>query len=98
VLRDRLRGELAAIPGVRVYPSRANFFLVELTGADPKAVFESVYRRGILTRDVTSYPRLSKCLRISVGTEEENRQLLSALREAMAAAQGAPASAERRSS
>jgi len=83
VLREALRVELARIPGVKVYPSRANFFLVELGEADPKAVFEAVYRRGILVRDVTSYPRLSRCLRVSVGTEEENAALVAALREAI---------------
>jgi histidinol-phosphate aminotransferase len=91
VLGERLRAELAALPGVRVYPSRANFFLVELAEADPKAVFESVYRRGILIRDVTSYPRLGRCLRISVGSEEENRALVVALREALAEVKQAPA-------
>ncbi len=82
-LRESLRADLAGIPGLRVYPSRANFLLVELEKADPKAVFEAVYRRGILIRDVTSYPRLSRCLRISVGSEEENGALLRALREVM---------------
>jgi histidinol-phosphate aminotransferase len=85
-LRGTLQGELAKLPGVRVYPTRANFFLVELADADPKAVFESVYRRGVLIRDVTSYPRLSRCLRISVGSEEENQALLAALKEALVAA------------
>jgi histidinol-phosphate aminotransferase len=98
VLGEDLRGELQKIPGLRVFPSRANFFLVELAEADPKAVFEAVYRKGILTRDVTSYPRLSKCLRISVGSEEENRALLSALREAVSAAAGASVASNRRSS
>jgi histidinol-phosphate aminotransferase len=88
-LREDLRRDLQKIPGVRVYPSRANFFLVELAEADPKAVFEAVYRRGILIRDVTSYPRLQRCLRISVGSEEENRALVVAFREAIEEVLGA---------
>jgi histidinol-phosphate aminotransferase len=64
-----------------VYPSRANFFLLELEQCEPKTVFEALYRRGILVRDVTSYPRLSRCLRVSVGTEQENEALLAVLRE-----------------
>jgi histidinol-phosphate aminotransferase len=80
--KGRLFGELGAIEGVRVYPSEANFFLVEVP-LDPKEVFEDLYRQGILIRDVSSYPMLSKCLRISVGTREENDRLLSALRTAM---------------
>jgi histidinol-phosphate aminotransferase len=94
VLRGELQAELAKLPGVKVYPTRANFFLVELAAADPKAVFESVYQRGILIRDVTSYPRLSRCLRISVGSEDENRALVSAMAEALTQS---PAAAPRRS-
>jgi histidinol-phosphate aminotransferase len=77
--RDRLSRELAAIPGVKVYPTEANFFLVEIP-FQPRIIFEDLYRQGILIRDVSSYPMLSKCLRISVGSHEENSRLLSALR------------------
>jgi histidinol-phosphate aminotransferase len=89
VLGRELRAELAKLPGVKVYPTRANFFLIELADANPKAVFESVYKRGILIRDVTSYPRLSRCLRVSVGSEEENRALVSAMAEALTEAAAA---------
>lgn len=85
----RLRGELfealQALPGVRPVPSEANFILFELPGADPKAVFEALYRDGILVRDVTSYPRLGRCLRVSVGSEEENARFLASLRAALGA-------------
>ena len=57
--------------------------LFELEDADPKAVFESVYRRGVLVRDVSAYPRLSRCLRVSVGSDEENEAFLTALRHAL---------------
>jgi histidinol-phosphate aminotransferase len=83
-LREALLPRLAAIEGVRPRPSRANFILTELTRADPKAVFESLYARGVLVRDVTSYPRLARCLRVSVGSESENEALLAALRLALA--------------
>jgi histidinol-phosphate aminotransferase len=81
--REELLYKLYRVPGVRPFPSRANFILFELLEADPKAVFESTLRRGVLVRDVTSYPRLSRCLRVSVGTEEENRAFLLALRHAV---------------
>jgi histidinol-phosphate aminotransferase len=81
--RERLLGLLQDMPGVRPYPSRANFFLIELRDADPKAVFEGLFRRGVLVRDVTSYPMLSRCLRISVGTPEENETFLHALGAAL---------------
>ena len=81
--KERLWKALGEIPGVKVYPSRANFFLVEVPIA-PRAVFDAVYAGGILIRDVSSYPTLEKCLRVSVGTPDENDALLSALRKALA--------------
>jgi len=82
-LRDELHDALGRMPGVKVYPSQANFILIELAEADPKGVFESLYRRGVLVRDVTSYPMLSRCLRITVGSEEENESFLRALGTAL---------------
>ena len=78
-LREELFQGLAALPGVRPYPSRANFILFELLDRDPRAVFEALFERGVLVRDVTSYPRLERCLRVSVGTPEENAAFLEAL-------------------
>lgn len=80
--RDRLATELSRVPGLKVYPSEANFFTVEVS-VSPRLVFENLYGQGILIRDVSSYPMLSKCLRISVGTPDENNRLLSALHAAM---------------
>jgi histidinol-phosphate aminotransferase len=40
-------------------------------------------RRGVLVRDVTSYPRLERCLRVTVGTPEENDAFLHALGTAL---------------
>ena len=81
--REDLLHRLYRVPGVRPYPSRANFILFELAEAEPRAVFEAVCKRGVLIRDVTSYPRLSRCLRVSVGTEPENEAFLAALRHAL---------------
>jgi histidinol-phosphate aminotransferase len=77
--RERLGKELSALPGFRVYPSAANFLLIE-SPMEPRMLFDNLYEQGILIRDVSSYPMLSKCLRVSVGTREENDRLLSALR------------------
>jgi histidinol-phosphate aminotransferase len=76
--RDRLGAELRRIPGIRVYPSGGNFFLIELS-VPPRAVFDELYREGVLLRDVSSYPRLERCLRVSVGTPAENDRFLAAL-------------------
>jgi histidinol-phosphate aminotransferase len=81
--REGLLHALYRIPGIKPYPSRANFVLFEVSGSDPRTVFESLYKRGVLVRDVTSYPRLSRCLRVSVGTPEENEAFLGGLRHAM---------------
>jgi histidinol-phosphate aminotransferase len=80
--RDRLGAELGRIPGIKVFPSEANFFLVEVP-VEPRVIFEDLHRQGILIRDVSTYPMLSRCLRISVGTRRENDRLLSALRAGM---------------
>lgn len=85
VLRDRelLGAELRNIPGLRVFPTGANFFLFELP-VPPRVVFEDLYRQGVLVRDVSAYPMLSRCLRVSVGTPDENRRFLEALRRSLA--------------
>jgi histidinol-phosphate aminotransferase len=80
--KERLYKELGALPGVKVYPSESNFFLVEVPIA-PRTLFDNLYAQGILIRDVSSYPTLSKCLRISVGAPEENDKLLSAMRASL---------------
>jgi histidinol-phosphate aminotransferase len=82
--RERLLAALASMPGVRAWPSRANFFILEiLDGIDPREVFASLLRRGVLVRDVTSYAMLGRCLRVSVGREDENEVFLHALGTAL---------------
>lgn len=81
--REDLLYKLYRVPGVRPFASRANFILFELPEADPKLIFESLLKRGVLVRDVTSYPRLSRCLRVSVGSEAENEAFLAALRHSL---------------
>lgn len=81
--RDRVEAGLRALPGLRVFPSRANFvlFRVESPRMDQRAVFERLLRgHGILVRDVSRYPMLDGCLRVSVGTPAENEEFLSAMR------------------
>ncbi|MBM6817635.1 histidinol-phosphate transaminase [Olsenella uli] len=76
--RARLSAGLSELPGVRVWPSAANFVLVRV----PRAA--EVRRRlrdefSVLVRDFSAAPGLEGCLRISVGTREENDVLLDAL-------------------
>lgn len=76
--RSFVYDRLANMNEVKVYPSQANFLLFE-TPFDPKQVFLKLVDRGILVRDVSRYPMLSKALRVSIGTEEENRRFLESL-------------------
>jgi histidinol-phosphate aminotransferase len=84
--RERLLARLGDVPGVRAFSSDANFFLIECLSADPKAVFAAMLRREVLVRDVTSYPMLERCLRVTVGTEAENDAFLHALGTALSEA------------
>jgi histidinol-phosphate aminotransferase len=82
--RARLADAIGALRGVRVYPSDANFLLVEFAGRTPKEILDAVFARGVLVRDVSSYPMLERCLRVSVGSPEENSALVAALEAALA--------------
>jgi histidinol-phosphate aminotransferase len=77
--RVALGKALGALPGATVFPSEANFFLVRVPDADH--VFEALRRQGVLVRNL--HPGLKGCLRVTVGTPDENRVLLTALREAL---------------
>jgi len=62
---------------IRVWPSAANFLLVEFTS--PQVAFDRACAAGLLVRDVRRHPDLARALRITVGTPEQNRRLISAL-------------------
>lgn len=84
IRKDRvaLHAGLASLPGVTVFPSAANFFLARVP--DAARSFESLKAQGVLVRSFHgAHPALANCLRITVGTADENRTLLSALREAL---------------
>lgn len=84
ILRDRGRLEagLDAIPGIRRFASAANFVLVRLPDA-PRA-FEGLRGRGILVRNLHgSHPLLANCLRLTVGTPDENARLIASLAQAI---------------
>jgi histidinol-phosphate aminotransferase len=77
--RKSLEGDLSRLKGVTVYPSAANFFLVRVPDAD--RTFEALRAQGVLVRNL--HPGLRNCLRVTVGTPDENRILLSSLRESL---------------
>jgi histidinol-phosphate aminotransferase len=80
--RERMGRAMALLPGIKLYPTAANFFLFELP-VPPRTVFDQLHRRGILVRDVSSYPMLSRCLRVTVGKPAENDRFLAALRDSL---------------
>lgn len=80
--RGRLTSSLREMPGVRVFPSRANFVLIR-TGCPPGELFDRMSSEGVLVRDVSGYPLLEGCLRVSVGRPEENDRFVSALGRAL---------------
>ena len=80
--RERLGSELDAVDGVTVFPSGANFVLLRVHG-NGHAVWQRLVDRGVLVRDFSAWPRLDECLRVTVGTPQENDAFLAALREAV---------------
>ncbi len=81
--RERIAAGLAAVD-VDVVPSGANFVLFRPRRAGGRAVWQALVDRGVLVRDCSSWPRLDDCLRVTVGTPEENERFLAALGEALA--------------
>lgn len=82
--RARLFGELDRIPGIRPFPSDANFILFRARGAND--IFAGLKRRGVLIKNLhESHPALAQCLRVTVGAPEENAKFLGALKEIVSA-------------
>ena len=77
--REKLKKELLLLAGVsKVFDSDANFLLIKCTNS--KTILKKLAERKIIIRDRSTQPKLEGCLRISVGTKEENKILLNALK------------------
>jgi len=77
--RERLIAALATMPGVHPFPSQANMVLVRVP--DAQRAFEGLKARGVLVKNVSKmHPLLGNCLRLTVGTPDENVQTIDALR------------------
>lgn len=74
--RELLFRELEKIKGIRPYPSEANFILFRTD--KPEKVYDALLKRGILVRNMTG--SVTGCLRVTVGTPEENKAFLKALK------------------
>lgn len=78
--RERLLPAVAELPLCkRIYPTDANFFLVEVPDADH--LYQYLMERGIIVRNRTHVAMCNNCLRITIGSPQENCELLSALRQ-----------------
>jgi histidinol-phosphate aminotransferase len=77
--RAMLGSALSALKAVTVFPSEANFFLIRVPDADK--VYQGLKAQNVLVRNLN--PALKNCLRVTVGTPDENRILVAALREAL---------------
>lgn len=88
--RTQLLAQLAELPGVKVWPSDANMVLLRaLGGAEgahdrADAVFAGMKQRGVLVKNVSRmHPLLAQCLRLTVGTADDNARMVEALRQSL---------------
>jgi histidinol-phosphate aminotransferase len=80
--RAFLLDELAQLPGVRVYPSQANMILLRVPEA--QKTFDGLKARRVLVKNVSKmHLLLHNCLRLTVGTADENLLMLAALKESL---------------
>ena len=82
--REVLYDGLRRLDGITVWPSATNFILFRAPRERGTSTFESLKQQGILIKNLSdSHPLLADCLRVTVGTAEENQAFLSALRSSL---------------
>jgi histidinol-phosphate aminotransferase len=79
--RDALYRSLAGLPGLKVWPSRANFLLFRVESRPAAELFDALLRAGVLIKNLER--TIPGCLRVTVGTPGENRAFLAALQAAL---------------
>ena len=82
--RTRVEGELHRMPELDAFPSAANFILFRPRTMSARALHTELVERGVLVRDVSSWPDAGESLRATIGSPVENDRLLDALRAALA--------------
>lgn len=73
--RESMVRELSKFKSLKVFPSDANFVLFRVE-EDASALFKQLMESGILIRDLSNHPRLKNCLRVTIGTPDENKAFL----------------------
>jgi len=82
--RERLFAELEKLPGVTAYPSRANFILFRTPAGRAGELFNALKQAGVLVKNLHgASPLLNDCLRVTVGTTEENGVFINRLSKAL---------------
>lgn len=82
--RELLLEKMNAVPDLQVFPSQANFVLFRVLNRNANDVFESIKQSGVLIKNMKADAGLLKnCLRVTVGTPEENTAFMTALKKAM---------------
>jgi len=80
--RAMLLEAFGKLPGVQAWKSDANMILIRVP--DAQKVFDGLKARGVLIKNVSKmHPLLAQCLRVTVGTADENTRLLAALKESL---------------
>jgi histidinol-phosphate aminotransferase len=80
--RGRLTAAMAEM-ALELWPSDANFILFRPTARESGRVWQELLRQSVLVRDCTTWPGVEGCLRVTVGTPEENTRFLDALRRSL---------------
>ena len=78
--RGRLMDELSKLQNIITYPSNSNFILFQAINGGEE-LFDQLKKNGTLLRNHNVHPRLKNCLRVTVGTKQENDQFLDQLRK-----------------
>ncbi len=82
--REQLLATMRDIPKLDVFPSQANFILFRVSDINANDVFENIKRKGVLIKNMKAETGLLRnCLRVTVGTPDENKMFVDALVSAM---------------
>lgn len=85
--RERVASAMARTDGITPYPSGANFVLFHVDRGDAGDLWQALVDRKVLVRDFSRWPGVEECLRVTIGTPEENDSFLDALTDALAEVQ-----------
>jgi histidinol-phosphate aminotransferase len=83
--RARVTAALGAVRTVEVYPSVTNFVLFRVRDGDTAGAHARFLSQNVLIRDISNWPGCAGCLRVSIGTPQENDRFIAAIPKALAA-------------